>query len=125
MCHESTGTALSQSLGLGKGSVTLRDIHDADLIICIGQNPGTNHPRMMTALEKCKETGGKIIGINPLPEAFLDKFSNPQRPLKLATGGTAISDLFLQVRINEDLALMRAICKKLLKREKGRSRHGV
>jgi molybdopterin-dependent oxidoreductase alpha subunit len=118
MCHESTGTALSQSLGLGKGSVTLRDIHDADLIICIGQNPGTNHPRMMTALEKCKETGGKIIGINPLPEAFLDKFSNPQRPLKLATGGTAISDLFLQVRINEDLALMRAICKKLLKREK-------
>lgn len=117
MCHESTGTALSQSLGLGKGSVTLRDIHDAELIICVGQNPGTNHPRMMTALEKCKETGGRVIGINPLPEAFLQKFTNPQRPLKLATGGTAIADLFLPVRINEDLALVRAISKKLLARE--------
>ncbi|MTB50604.1 FdhF/YdeP family oxidoreductase [Lewinella sp. W8] len=118
MCHESTGTALSESLGLGKGSVTLQDIHDADLIICVGQNPGTNHPRMLTALEKCKENGGKIIGINPLPEAFLHKFTNPQRPLKIATGGTAISDLFLQVKINEDLALIRAICKMLLDRER-------
>ncbi|MBC6995673.1 FdhF/YdeP family oxidoreductase [Neolewinella lacunae] len=117
MCHESTGTALGEVLGLGKGSVTLEDIHQADLIICVGQNPGTNHPRMLSALEKCKENGGRMISINPLPETGLLNFINPQRPLKILTGGTALTDLFLQVRINEDLALVRAICKLLLAAE--------
>lgn len=117
MCHESTGTALSEVLGLGKGSVTLKDLREADLVIVIGQNPGTNHPRMLSALEACKEKGGKILSINPLPEAGLMQFVNPQRPLKMVSGGTELSDLHLPVRVNEDLALMRAICRRLLREE--------
>lgn len=117
MCHESTGRALSSTLGLGKGSVTLNDLHEAELIIVLGQNPGTNHPRMLTALEKCKENGGKIISVNPLPEVGLQQFVNPQRPLKILSGGTQLTDLFLQVRINEDLSLVRAICKLLWEKE--------
>lgn len=113
MCHESTSLALSQVLGLGKGTVTLEDIHNADLIICMGQNPGTNHPRMLTALEKMKENGGRMISVNPLPETGLMRFVNPQRPLKIATGGTELNDLFLQVKINEDQSLLRAWLKIL------------
>ncbi len=117
MCHESTSLALAEVLGLGKGSVTLEDIHQADLIICMGQNPGTNHPRMLTALEKMKENGGRMISVNPLPETGLINFVNPQRPLKLVSGGTDLSDLFLQVRINEDQSLLRAWLKILFDRE--------
>ncbi|MFN8355410.1 MAG: FdhF/YdeP family oxidoreductase [Spirosomataceae bacterium] len=109
MCHESSGSALSQTLGLGKGSVTLEDIHQADVVMVIGQNPGTNHPRMLSALEKCKERGGKIISVNPLPEAGLIRFTNPQRPLKMLTGGTPLTDLFLQVRINGDVPFLKAL----------------
>lgn len=118
MCHESTGTALSEVIGIGKGTTTLHDLHDADLIIVIGQNPGTNHPRQLSALEKCKENGGRIISVNPLPETGLMSFVNPQRPLKIVTGGTTLSDLFLQVKINEDMSLVRAICKILWEEEK-------
>ena len=118
MCHESTSLALAEVIGLGKGSVTLEDIHHADLIICMGQNPGTNHPRMLTALEKMKENGGRMISVNPLPETGLMRFVNPQRPLKIATGGTELSDLFLQVRINEDQSLLRAWLKLLYEGEK-------
>ncbi|WP_116127342.1 FdhF/YdeP family oxidoreductase [Lewinella sp. IMCC34183] len=118
MCHESTSKALAEVLGLGKGSVTLEDIHNADLIICMGQNPGTNHPRMLTALEKMKENGGRMISVNPLPETGLMRFVNPQRPLKIATRGTTLSDLFLQVKVNEDQSLIRAWLKILYDREK-------
>lgn len=118
MCHESTGTALSEVIGIGKGTTTLQDLHEADLIIVMGQNPGTNHPRQLAALEKCKENGGRIISVNPLPEAGLLNFINPQRPLKLMTGGTSLTDLFLQVKINEDMRLVRAICKILWEEEK-------
>ena len=118
MCHESTSKALAEVLGLGKGSVTLEDIHTADLIICMGQNPGTNHPRMLTALEKMKENGGRMISVNPLPETGLKRFVNPQRPLKIATRGTDLSDLFLQIRVNEDHALLRAWLKILYDRER-------
>jgi molybdopterin-dependent oxidoreductase alpha subunit len=118
MCHESTGTALSQVIGIGKGTTTLQDLHEADLIIVMGQNPGTNHPRQLAALEKCKENGGRIISVNPLPEAGLLNFVNPQRPLKLMTGGTSLTDLFLQVKINEDMRLVRAVCKILWEEEK-------
>lgn len=114
MCHESSGQALSQTVGIGKGSVTLSDIHEAEVIIVMGQNPGTNHPRMLTALEKCKQNGGKIIAINPLPEAGLINFVNPQKVSKVLTGGTKLSDLFLQVRINGDVSLLKAIMKLLL-----------
>ena len=66
MCHESSGVGLSETLGIGKGSVTLEDLHKAEVVMVIGQNPGTNHPRMLSALEACKKNGGKIISINPL-----------------------------------------------------------
>ncbi len=117
MCHESSGKALSATVGIGKGSVTLTDIFEAELLLIMGQNPGTNHPRMLSALERCKENGGKIITVNPLPEAGLVKFINPQRPLKVLTGGTKLTDLFLQVSINGDMALLKAIMIQLLKEE--------
>ena len=78
-------------MGIGKGSVTLPDLYEAEVIIIMGQNPGTNHPRMLSALERCKENGGQIISINPLPEAGLMKFVNPQRPGKILSGGTPLS----------------------------------
>ncbi len=109
MCHESSGQGLSQTVGIGKGSVTLEDLHKSELILVVGQNPGTNHPRMLSALEKCKENGGQIVSINPLPEAGLIKFTNPQRPLKMISGGTELSDLYLPIRINQDISLFKAL----------------
>jgi molybdopterin-dependent oxidoreductase alpha subunit len=117
MCHESSGTGLSQTVGIGKGSVTLEDFYKAELVMVMGQNPGTNHPRMLSALERCKENGGKIIAINPLPEAGLLHFTNPQSVSKILTGGTPLADLFLQVRINGDVALLKAIMFVLLEKE--------
>jgi molybdopterin-dependent oxidoreductase alpha subunit len=78
MCHESTSLGLAESIGIGKGTVTLNDFYDTDIIMVIGQNPGTNHPRMLTALQKAKQNGSKIIAINPLHEAGLIAFKNPQ-----------------------------------------------
>ncbi|MFF8368083.1 FdhF/YdeP family oxidoreductase [Streptomyces lydicus] len=117
MCHESSGSALTETLGVGKGSVLLEDLYKADLIIVAGQNPGTNHPRMLTALEKAKAGGTKIISINPLPEAGLERFKNPQTPRGLAGGGTALTDLFLQVRLGGDQALFRALNRMILATE--------
>lgn len=114
MCHESSGSALTETIGIGKGSVLLEDLCKADLIIVAGQNPGTNHPRMLTALEKAKAGGTKIISINPLPEAGLERFKNPQTPRGLAGGGTALTDLFLQVRLGGDQALFRALNRLVL-----------
>ena len=109
MCHESSGTALSETLGIGKGSVTLDDFNHAELVMVIGQNPGTNHPRMLSALRNTKNNGGSIICINPLPEAGLIAFKDPQKPLEWIGKGTNLSDLYLPVRINGDLALVKAI----------------
>tara|TARA_R110002049_G_C9178388_1_gene563395 strand:+ start:26270 stop:28564 length:2295 start_codon:yes stop_codon:yes gene_type:complete len=117
MCHEASGAALSETLGIGKGSVTLNDLYKADLVMVIGQNPATNHPRMLSALEKCKNNGGKIISVNPLPEAGLMKFTDPQNPIKLLTGGTKLSDVFVPIAINGDVAFTKAILIKLLKKE--------
>ncbi|MER7985819.1 FdhF/YdeP family oxidoreductase [Streptomyces noursei] len=114
MCHESSGSALTDTLGVGKGSVLLEDLYKADLIIVAGQNPGTNHPRMLSALEQAKAGGAKIISINPLPEAGLERFKNPQTPRGLAGGGTALTDLFLQVRLGGDQALFRALNRRIL-----------
>ena len=114
MCHESSGVALSRSLGIGKGSVTLDDLYKAEVIMIIGQNPGTNHPRMLSALEKAKQNGSKVITINPLEEAGLKRFRNPQQVSGFLTSGTQITDSFLQVRVNEDVALLKAIMKGLL-----------
>ncbi len=117
MCHESSGAALSETLGIGKGSVTLDDFNHADLVIVMGQNPGTNHPRMLKALEGTKKNGGKIISINPLPEVGLQNFKDPQNPLKWVRKGTQLTDLFLQVTINGDVALLKAILLLLLEKE--------
>ncbi|MEU9776682.1 FdhF/YdeP family oxidoreductase [Streptomyces sp. NPDC047968] len=113
MCHESSGSALTETLGVGKGSVTLEDLHRAELIIVAGQNPGTNHPRMLSALEKAKAGGARIISVNPLPEAGLERFRNPQSPLGAVRGG-ALTDLFLQIRIGGDQALFRLLNKLVL-----------
>lgn len=115
MCHESSGTALVETLGIGKGSVSLEDITDhADLIVVVGQNPGTNHPRMLSALEEAKDRGARIVAINPLPEAGLQTFKNPQRVRGVVGPGTKLADRFLQVRLAGDLALFQAVNRLLL-----------
>ncbi|MDG1840849.1 MAG: FdhF/YdeP family oxidoreductase [Crocinitomicaceae bacterium] len=118
MCHESSGTALSETLGIGKGSVTLDDFNHAELVVVIGQNPGTNHPRMLSALRNTKDNGGSIICINPLPEAGLIAFKDPQKPLEWIGKGTNLSDLYLPVRINGDLPLIKAILVLVYEKEK-------
>lgn len=118
MCHESSGVALGETLGMGKGSVTLEDFEYADAIMVIGQNPGTNHPRMLSALQKCKSNGGKVISINPLKEAGLINFKNPQEIKGVLLGGATITDVYHQVKINQDIALLKLIIKKLLILEK-------
>ena len=113
MCHESTSVALADTIGIGKGTVTLNDFSDTDVIIIMGQNPGTNHPRMLTALEKAKKKGSKIIAINPLHEAGLMGFKNPQSFKGLMGITTHLADVYLQVKINGDMALLKAIEKLL------------
>lgn len=117
MCHESSGVALSAAVGIGKGSVTLEDVHEAEVIMIMGQNPGTNHPRMLTALQKAKNNGAFIISVNPLPETGLISFLNPQTVKGLLNIPTPLTDLFLQVRINGDLALLKALAILLLEEE--------
>ncbi len=117
MCHESSGTGLSETLGIGKGSVKLEDFYQAEVIMIMGQNPGTNHPRMLTALEMAKKNGAKIVSVNPLPEAGLIRFKHPQQPLSLLGKGTVLTDIFLQIRLNADVPLLKALMKMLLEKE--------
>ncbi len=117
MCHESSGRALTETIGVGKGTVTLEDFQLAEAIFVIGQNPGTNHPRMLTSLQAAKRGGCKIVHINPLPEAGLNRFKHPQHPLDLLGGGTQLADLFLQVRVNGDVPLLKGIMKEVLAAE--------
>ena len=114
MCHESSGVALNHTLGIGKGTVKLEDFYHAELILIFGQNPGTNHPRMLSALEKAKKQGAKIVVINPLKEAGLLKFNNPQAVSGILGQGTDLADLYLQVKINEDVALLKILLLRLL-----------
>ena len=118
MCHESSGVALSETLGIGKGSVKLEDFDKAELIVVSGQNPGTNHPRMLTALQKAKKHGAKIITINPLKETGLIKFKHPQHLSDMLGAPTTLTDLYLQVKINGDVALIKAMIKLLIAADK-------
>jgi molybdopterin-dependent oxidoreductase alpha subunit len=125
MCHESSGVGLAGTVGVGKGTVQLEDFYQADLIVLIGQNPGTNHPRMLSTLEKARRGGARLVSINPLAEAALVAFKNPQdfmNPLKAAAtlfgSGTPMADLHLPVRINGDVALLQWACRRLLERDK-------
>ncbi len=120
MCHESSGTALTETIGVGKGTVTLDDFQKAGAIFIIGQNPGTNHPRMMASLQAAARRGCRIVSINPLPETGLLRFSNPQEISGLLGAGTPLSELFLQVRINGDVALLKGIMKEMLDEERRR-----
>ncbi|MBK8551959.1 MAG: FdhF/YdeP family oxidoreductase [Ignavibacteria bacterium] len=117
MCHESSGVALGESLGTGKGSVKLEDLYEAEVIIILGQNPGTNHPRMLTALQKAKANGAIIISINPLPETGLMEFYNPQTVKGILGISASLTDIFLQVKINGDMPLLQAIELLLLREE--------
>ena len=118
MCHETSGSALRPTIGIGKGTVTLEDFYEAEVIIIIGQNPGTNAPRMMSALSKGKANGAKIIAINPLPEAGLMGFINPQSVKDILKGGVQLADLYLPVKINGDMALLKALELLLIEFEK-------
>ena len=120
MCHESSGTGMKETLGFGKGTVTLADFDLADAIFVIGQNPGTNHPRMLTSLMQAKRRGCKIVHINPLPETGLARFKHPQEVWTWLGKGTQLADLFLQVRINGDVALLKGIMKELFDAEERR-----
>jgi molybdopterin-dependent oxidoreductase alpha subunit len=117
MCHESSGSALGETIGVGKGTVTLEDFDHAQAIFVIGQNPGTNHPRMLSALQKAKQNGCKLVHINPLPEVGMTQFKHPQDVFSWIGKGTTLADLFLQVRINGDVALLKGIIKNVFEEE--------
>jgi molybdopterin-dependent oxidoreductase alpha subunit len=123
MCHESSGVALNEAIGVGKGTVTLEDFERAQLVVLFGQNPGTNHPRMLSALQAAKNRGCKIVDVNPLTEAGTARFKNPQQPFNTLFGGTKLADLHVQVRIGGDHALLLGVGKQLLALE--RERGGV
>ncbi|MEF2975987.1 FdhF/YdeP family oxidoreductase [Subtercola sp. YIM 133946] len=117
MCHESTGTALGETIGIGKSTIAYDDFERTQLIIIMGQNPGTNHPRMLTALEDAKKQGATIVAVNPLPEAGLFRYKNPQTARGLIGHGTAIADQYLQIRSGGDMALLQAVAKRVLDAE--------
>ncbi|MBC7466455.1 MAG: FdhF/YdeP family oxidoreductase [Bdellovibrio sp.] len=117
MCHESSGVGLTESIGIGKGSVTLKDFDYADTILIIGQNPGTNHPRMLTTLAEAAERGAKIVSINPLFETGLQHFQHPQHPWKWVGHGTKVACLHVPVLVNGDIALFKGVMKEMLASE--------
>jgi molybdopterin-dependent oxidoreductase alpha subunit len=118
MCHESSGTALAEVIGIGKGSVLLEDVYAADLIVIAGQNPGTNHPRMLSALERAKRNGATIVAINPLPEAGLLRFRNPQTPRGVLGPGTQLADRYVQIKVAGDHAFFKALGALVLEAER-------
>ena len=134
MCHESSGVAMVETLGVGKGTATLEDMENTELIFIFGNNPGTNHPRMLTSLQKAKDQGAKIIAVNPLPEVSLMRVKNPnpqdypnplELPIALLGKGQALADLYLPVRINGDVAAIKGILKELFEREKAGLRSAI
>lgn len=115
MCHEATSVGLPKSIGVGKGTVSLEDFDHADLILSIGHNPGTNHPRMMATLRQVKKRGGKIIVLNPLKERALERFESPQSVVEMVTlTSTPIANTYFQVKVGGDAAAIKGICKALL-----------
>ena len=134
MCHESSGVAMVETLGVGKGAATLEDMESSELIFIFGNNPGTNHPRMLTSLQKAKDQGAKIIAVNPLPEVSLMHVTNPnpqdypnplELPVALLGHGQALADLYLPVRVNGDVAAIKGILKELFEREQAGRPSGI
>ncbi|HEY2404497.1 MAG TPA: FdhF/YdeP family oxidoreductase [Polyangiaceae bacterium] len=120
MCHESSGLGLSEAVGIGKATVKIEDFAEADAIFVIGQNPGTCHPRMLTELQKAARNGCKIVSVNPLLETGMIRFKNPQEPFSMLGPGTPIACLFLPVRVNGDVALLKGIMKEMLEEDRQR-----
>src|SRR5437762_4651263 len=120
MCHESSGTGMKEALGFGKGTVALEDFDLCDAIFIIGQNPGTNHPRMLTTLLGAKRRGCRGVHINPRPEVGTTRFKHPQEFWNWLGGGTQLADLFVRVRINGDVALLKGLMKEVLDAEERR-----
>ena len=118
MCHESSGAGLTETIGIGKATVKIEDFSYADSIFVIGQNPGTCHPRMLTELQKAARNGCRIVSVNPLAETGMLRFKNPQEPLALFGRGTPIASLFLPVRVNGDVALLKGIMKEMLEADR-------
>ncbi|MES2709647.1 MAG: FdhF/YdeP family oxidoreductase [Verrucomicrobiota bacterium] len=114
MCHESSGAAMKESVGVGKGTVTLEDIYEAGMILLMGQNPGTNHPRMLSALQIAVRNGAHLVAVNPLREAGLLGFAHPQEVSGVVGKFTPLAADYLTVRLNGDMALLRGIAKTLL-----------
>jgi molybdopterin-dependent oxidoreductase alpha subunit len=121
LCHESSGAALKATIGVAKGTVTLKDFDLTDAIFIIGQNPGTNHPRMLTTLQKAARRGATIISVNPLSETGLTRFKHPQEILSILGPGTKIASHFVQVRLSGDLAFFKGLCKELHEQESRRA----
>ena len=117
MCHESSGAALDASVGVGKGTVTLHDIEVADTILVVGQNPGTNHPRMLSTLQAATRNGGEVIAVNPMKEAGLIGFAHPQEITGMMGASSPLASQFLRVKINGDFALFQGLCKSVLELE--------
>ena len=117
MCHESSGAALKQTIGIGKGTVSLDDFEKAEAIFIFGQNPGTNHPRMLSSLQTAKRNGCRIVAVNPLKEAGLLGFAHPQEVKGLLGVSTSLASQYLQVRLNGDMALLKGMQKAILEEE--------
>ncbi|WP_330960223.1 FdhF/YdeP family oxidoreductase [Photobacterium sp. 53610] len=119
MCHEASGVALKQSIGIGKGTVKIEDFDKADAIFVFGQNPGTNHPRMLDTLRKASRRGAAIVTFNTLKERGLERFTNPQSPAEMLTGGaTAISSHYFTPKLGGDMAVVRGMVKALIAMDK-------
>jgi len=126
MCHEPSGSALRPTIGVGKGTVTLQDFEQADLFLIFGQNPGTNHPRMLGELRDAVKRGARIVSVNPLRERGLERFANPQSLAEMATlGSTPISSHYVQIRIGGDLAFVKGLCKCVLEADAEAARNGL
>ena len=125
MCHESSGTALTEVIGSGKGTVRLSDFDQADAIFVLGQNPGSNHPRMLATLERAKQQGAVIVAVNPLDEVGIRNFRNPQSLRGLFGKGSELVDLHVPVRINGDVAFLKGLCKAMLEAEAAAARYGA
>ncbi|MDF1823908.1 MAG: FdhF/YdeP family oxidoreductase [Verrucomicrobiales bacterium] len=118
MCHESSGAAMGAAVGIGKGTVTLKDVEEADCVLVVGQNPGTNHPRMLSALQETVRKGGEIIAVNPMKEAGLIGFAHPQEITGMMGASTPLASRFLRVKINGDQAVFQGLMKSLFDLEK-------
>ena len=119
MCHEATSVGLPESIGVGKGTVTLEDFDHCDALICIGHNPGTNHPRMLTTLREVSKRGAPIIVFNPLRERGLERFTSPQHPAEMLTlSSTPIASTYYQLKVGGDIAVMKGMMKHLVALDK-------